>query len=264
MKIDFGGKTAIISGSTSGIGLAIAQGLAGVGARVVVTGRTQAAVDKAVATVNAGGVNHEATGVAADLATAQGAQKLIAAHPNADILVNNLGIYEAKPLLELEDADWEEIFQINVISAARLSNHYAKGMKQRGWGRLLFTSSESAINIPVEMVHYGVSKAAMQALARGYAKDLAATGMTANAILPGPTATDNVQDFLAPMAAERGMSVDEMASRFIQEKRSASLLQRFAKPQEVANMVVYIASEQASATTGAALRVEGGIVETPF
>lgn len=264
MIIDLKGKTAVVTGSTAGIGLAIAHGLAGAGARVIVTGRTQAAVDKAVAAINAGKVAHAAAGVAADLATARGARELIAAHPAADILVNNLGIYEAKPLLELEDEDWERFFQVNVISAARLSSHYAKGMQQRGWGRLLFISSESAINIPVEMVHYGVSKAALQALARGYAKQLAATGVTANAILPGPTSTENVRAFLAPMAAERGIEVGEMASRFVQEKRSSSLLRRFAEPQEVANMVVYLASEQASATTGAALRVEGGIVETPF
>lgn len=264
MIINLKGKTAIVTGSTAGIGLAIAQGLAAAGASVVVTGRSQATVDKALAAIYASSTAASVTGVAADLATAQGAQTLIAAYPDADILVNNLGIYEAKPLLELDDADWEHVFQVNVISAARLASHYAKGMSQRGWGRLLFISSESAINIPTEMVHYGVSKAALQALARGYAKELAATGVTANAILPGPTATENVNAFLAPMAAERGITVEEMASRFVQEKRAASLLRRFAQPEEVANMVVYIASEQASATTGAALRVEGGIIETPF
>ncbi|MCK9510961.1 MAG: SDR family oxidoreductase [Pigmentiphaga sp.] len=264
MLIDFKGKSAIVTGSTSGIGLAITQGLAAAGARVIVTGRSQATVDKAVERVNAGQPAHPARGVAADLATAQGAQTLIAAQPEADILVNSLGIYEAKPLLELEDADWHRMFDVNVLSAARLSSHYAKGMKQRGWGRLIFVSSESAVNIPTEMVHYGVSKAALQALARGYAKDLAATGVTANSILPGPTATDNVGAFLEPMAAERGISVEEMSARFIQEKRPASLLQRFARPEEVASLAVYVASEQASATTGAALRVEGGIVETPF
>lgn len=264
MIIDFKGKTAIVAGSTSGIGLAIAQGLAAAGARVVVTGRTQASVDQAVQQVNASQPAHPAVGVAADLATPQGGQTLIAAHPDADILVNSLGIYEAKPLLELDDADWNRVFDVNVLSAARLSSHYAKGMKQRGWGRLIFVSSESAVNIPTEMVHYGVSKAALQALARGYAKELAATGVTANSILPGPTATANVSAFLEPMAAERGISVDEMSARFIQEKRPASLLRRFAQPEEVASLAVYVASEQASATTGAALRVEGGIVETPF
>lgn len=264
MIIDLSGKRAIVTGSTAGIGLAIAQGLAQAGAEVVVTGRTALAVDRAIAAIHAAWPAAQVRGVAADLATPDGTQTLIAAYPEADILVNNLGIYEAKPLLELDDADWERFFQVNVLSAARLSRHYASGMKERGWGRLQFVSSESAINIPTEMVHYGVSKAALQALSRGYAKELAGTGVTANAILPGPTATENVHAFLAPLAAERGISVEEMSARFVAEKRPSSLLGRFASPQEVAHLAVYVASEQASATTGAALRVEGGIVETPF
>lgn len=264
MQIDFDGKLAIVTGSTTGIGFATAHALAQAGARVVISGRTQAAVERAVTAINTTQPRHAASGVAADLATAEGAATLIAAHPQADILINNLGIYEAKPLLDLDEADWQHVFNVNVISAARLAAHYARGMGERNWGRLVFVSSESAINIPTEMVHYGVSKAALQALARGYAKEFAGTGVTANAVLPGPTATDNVADFLAPMAAERGISGEEMARRFVQEKRPSSILQRFADPSEVASMVVYVASPQASATTGAALRVEGGIIDTPF
>jgi len=264
MIIDFQQKRAIVTGSTAGIGFAIAQELARAHAQVVITGRTQQSVDRAVQAIRAQLPDAQLTGVAADLSTPEGASTLTTAQPDADILVNNLGIYAAKPLLELDDADWEHMFQVNVFSAARLARHYAKGMVQRGWGRLLFISSESAINIPTEMVHYGASKAALQALARGYAKELAGTGVTSNAILPGPTATENIPNFLAPLAAERGISVQEMAARFVAENRPSSLLGRFASTQEVAHMVVYAASEQASATTGATLRVEGGIVETPF
>lgn len=261
MIIDLEGKNAIVSGSTAGIGFAIAEGLARAGAEVTVTGRTQAAVDRAVTAINAGFDAPRASGVAADLATPGGAKSLIAAVPEADILVNNLGIYGAKPLFDLNDADWETIFSVNVTSAARLSAHYAPLMKAKGWGRLIFISSESAQNIPVEMVHYGVSKAALQALSRGYAKALAGTGVTANAVLPGPTRTDNVGDFLADLARQRGITAEEMEARFVSENRPSSLLGRFAAPEEVANLCIYVASPLSSATTGAALRVEGGIVE---
>ena len=261
MIVDLTGKQAIVTGSTAGIGFAIAEGLAKAGARVVVTGRTQAAVDSAVEAINIGLEAPRAAGVAADLATPEGAAVLIAAVPEADILVNNLGVYGAKPLFDLDDADWETIFGVNVVSAARLARHYAPAMKDRGWGRLIFISSESAQNIPVEMVHYGVSKAALQALSRGYAKALAGTGVTANAVLPGPTRTDNVGEFLADLARQRGIPAGEMEERFIVENRPSSLIGRFAAPEEVANLCVYVASPLSSATTEAALRVEGGIVE---
>ncbi|MEP1591276.1 SDR family oxidoreductase [Sulfitobacter sp.] len=261
MKIDLAGKRAIVTGSTAGIGLAIARGLAAAGANVIVTGRKQETVDATVASIGDGAAGATVSGIAADLATAEGAAKLTDAVPHADILVNNLGIYGPKPLFDLEDADWEEMFNVNVVAAARLARHYAAGMKERGWGRLIFVSSESAQNIPVEMVHYGASKAALQGVSRGYAKALAGTGVTANAILPGPTRTDNAVKFLGELGAERGLSAEEMEPRFLEENRPSTLLKRFASPDEVANLCVYVASPLSSATTGAALRVEGGIVE---
>lgn len=262
MIIDLSGKTAIVTGSTTGIGFAIARGLAQSGATVIITGRTAAAVEKAADDINAGLTKPLARGVAADLATPDGAATLIAAQPEADILINNLGIYEAKPLFDLEDTDWERVFSVNVISGARLTRHYAAGMKARGWGRIQFVSSESAQNIPVEMVHYGVSKAAVQALSRGWAKELAGSGVTVNAILPGPTKTDSAVDFLASLAAERGITPQEMEGRFLAENRPSTIIGRFATPEEVASLAVYTASPQASATTGAALRVDGGVVES--
>ncbi|MCP8896302.1 SDR family oxidoreductase [Shinella daejeonensis] len=263
MKIDLAEKRAIVTGSTAGIGFAIAKGLAGVGADVVVTGRTQAAVDKAVSAIVGQQPDAKVSGVAADLATPEGAAELIARVPQADILVSNLGIYGAKPAFELDDADWAHIFNVNVTSAARLARHYAPVMKENGWGRLIFISSESAQNIPVEMIHYGVSKAALQALSRGYAKALAGTGVTANAVLPGPTRTESSVAFIADLAREGGIDAAEAESRFLAENRPSTLIGRFAEPEEIANLAVYVASPLSSATTGAALRVEGGIVESP-
>lgn len=263
MQIDLNGKRAIVTGSTAGIGFAIARGLAEAGAEVVVSGRTQGAVDKAVAAINGALDAPRATGVAADLSTPEGAAAMIAAAPEADILVSNLGVYGARPLFELEDADWDHIFNVNVTSAARLARHYAPVMKEKGWGRLIFVSSESAQNIPVEMVHYGVSKAALQALSRGYAKALAGTGVTANAVLPGPTRTESSVAFIADLAREGGVDPAEAEGRFLAENRPSTLIGRFAEPREVANLCVYVASPLSSATTGAALRVEGGIVESP-
>ncbi|HEY6611205.1 MAG TPA: SDR family NAD(P)-dependent oxidoreductase [Pseudomonas sp.] len=262
MIIDLSGKTAIVTGSTGGIGLAIARGLADAGAVVVVCGREQERVDAALARLRDTRGGAQARGVVADLATAAGCQALIAAEPQADILVNNLGIYAVREFFAIEDADWEEIFQVNVLSGARLARHYARGMQARGWGRIQFISSESALNIPSEMVHYGVSKAALQGLSRGLAKVLAGSGVTVNSILPGPTRTEGVTEFIGNMARERGVSLEEMEGLFLQENRPSTLLRRFASPEEVANICVYAASPQASATTGAALRVEGGIVES--
>jgi NAD(P)-dependent dehydrogenase (short-subunit alcohol dehydrogenase family) len=262
MFIDLAGKTAIVTGSTGGIGLAIARGLADAGATVVVCGRDQERVDAALASLRdtrAGGL---ARGVVADAGNAEGCRALIAAEPQADILVNNLGIYEAKEFFAIDDADWEAFFQVNVMSGVRLSRHYAQGMKERGWGRIQFISSESALNIPTEMVHYGVSKSALQGLSRGLAKVLAGSGVTVNSILPGPTRTDGVIAFFSQMARERGVSLEEMEALFLKENRPSSLIRRFASPEEVASLCVYVASPQASATTGAALRVDGGIVES--
>ena len=262
MNIDLTDKTAIVTGSTGGIGLAIAAGLARAGARVVVVGRTSDSVDAALKemtdTTGRGGVR----GAVADVGTAEGCAALIAAEPDADILINNLGIYGGREFFDIADADWEEIFRVNVMSGMRLARHYAPGMRDRGWGRIQFISSESALNIPVEMVHYGVSKAAVQAVARGLAKVLAGSGVTVNSILPGPTRTEGAVEMMRRLAEERGVGVDEMEALFLRENRPSTLLGRFADPDEVAAMSVYIASPQASATTGAALRVEGGIVES--
>ncbi len=262
MQIDLTGKRAIVTGSTAGIGFAIAQGLAQAGAEVTVTGRTQARVDDAIAAIKQAVSNAEVTGVAADLGSADGCQALIEARPETDILVNNVGIFGPQDFFEIDDATWQQFFDVNVMSAVRLSRHYAQGMKQRDWGRIQFISSESALNIPSEMVHYGMTKSAMQSISRGLAKVLSGTNVTVNAILPGPTRSEGVLDMIKQAADQQGVSQDEMEARFIKENRPSSIIQRLATPEEVANMSVYAASMQASATTGAALRVEGGVVDT--
>lgn len=262
MHINLSDKTAVVTGSTGGIGLAISTGLAKAGARVVLVGRAQESVDAALAELRDATGRDDASGVVAAVGTVEGCQALIAAQPDADILVNNLGIYGAREFFDIDDALWEEYFQVNVLSGVRLARHYAKGMRERGWGRIQFISSESALNIPAEMVHYGVSKAALQGLSRGLAKVLAGTGVTVNTILPGPTRTEGAVTMMAGMAAERGVSPSEMEALFLAENRPSTLLRRFASPEEVANLCVYAASQQASATTGAALRVDGGIVES--
>ena len=262
MHIDLSGKKAIVTGSTDGIGLAIATGLANAGASLVLVGREQGKLDAALAKLKVDSGREDAVGVVADAGSAEGCKTLIAAQPEADILVNNLGIYGAKAFFDIADEDWEHIFQVNVLSGVRLARHYAKGMQARGWGRIQFISSESALNIPAEMVHYGVSKAALQGVSRGLAKVLAGSGVTVNSILPGPTRTSGALTMMADLAKERGVAVNEMEALFLQENRPSTLLKRFATPEEVANLCVYAASPQASATTGAALRVEGGIVES--
>ena len=262
MIIDLSGKTAIVTGSTGGIGLAIATGLARAGAQVTVVGRDQSRVDVAVAKVCADAGRDDARGVVCDPGTAEGTAALIASQPEADILVNGVGIYGAREFFDIDDALWAEYFQVNIMSGVRLSRHYATGMRERGWGRIQFISSESALNIPTEMVHYGVSKSALQGLSRGLATVLAGTGVTVNTILPGPTRTEGAVQMMADLAAERGVSAEEMEGIFLKENRPSTLLHRFASPEEVANICVYAASPQASATTGTALRVEGGIVES--
>ena len=262
MIINLSGKTAIVTGSTGGIGLAIAQGLANAGATVVVTGRDSDRVEVALASLRAAPSDVQVRGVVADIGTLAGCQTLMAAEPTADILVNNLGIYGVKDFFALTDADWDEVFQVNVMSGVRLSRHYAPAMQARGWGRIQFISSESALNIPADMLHYGVSKAALQGLSRGLAKVLAGSGVTVNTILPGPTRTEGTVAFFGKMAQERGISVSEMEALFLKENRPSSLIRRFTSPQEVAHLSVYAASLQASGTTGSALRVDGGVVET--
>jgi NAD(P)-dependent dehydrogenase (short-subunit alcohol dehydrogenase family) len=262
MKIDLSGKTAIVTGSTEGIGYAIAVGLAEAGARVVVNGRTQAKVDEALAGLKNKVPNAEAEGFAGDLSTADGCTALLQAVPQADILVNNVGIYEAKPFFDIPDEDWERFFQVNVMSGVRLSRGYMKGMIERNWGRVIFLSSESGVNIPDDMLHYGFTKTAVLALSRGLAKLARGTGVTVNAVLPGPTMSAGVERMLKGAAEKSGKTIEQVGAEFVKTKRATSIIQRVASAEEVANMVVYACSPQASATTGAALRVEGGIVET--
>lgn len=262
MRIDLSGKTAVVTGSTVGIGHAIAKGLAAAGAAVVINGRSQGKVDAAVAAITKAVAGASARGVAADVATAEGCDRLVAEVPQADILINNAGIYQPKDFFEISDEEWREIFEVNVLSGVRLSRAYLKGMLQRNWGRIVFVSSESALNIPKEMIQYGTSKTAQLAVARGLAKLTVGTAVTVNSILPGPTRSEGVEEFLGAVAARTGQSADAAAAAFVKEFRPTSLLQRFATVEEVANMAVYVCSREASATNGAALRVEGGIVDT--
>lgn len=262
MKIDLTGKTALVTGSTAGIGLAIAKGLAGSGARVIVNGRKQETVDRAVAAVHNSVKAAAVSGVAADVSTAAGCDALVKAAPAVDILINNAGIFEPKPFFEIPDADWTRFFETNVMSGVRLSRALMPGMLKRNWGRIVFISSESALNIPAEMIQYGFTKTAQLAISRGLAELTAGTHVTVNSVLPGPTRSDGVETFLGAMAASANTTPDEMAGTFVKTHRPSSLIQRFATVEEVANMVVYVASKEASATNGAALRVEGGVVRT--
>jgi NAD(P)-dependent dehydrogenase (short-subunit alcohol dehydrogenase family) len=261
MNIDLSGKTALVTGSTSGIGHAIAKGLAAAGARVVVNGRNPAKVDAAVSAI-ASEVDLDVQGVVADVSTAAGCEKLVAYLPETDILINNAGIFEPKGFFETPDEDWTRFFEVNVMSGVRLSRAYLPGMLKRNWGRIVFISSESALNIPKEMIHYGVSKTAQLAVSRGLAEMTRGTAVTVNSVLPGPTMSEGVETFVKDLARRNGQSVEEAASVFVKQFRPTSLLQRFASVDEIANMVVYVASKEASATNGAALRVEGGIVQT--
>lgn len=262
MQIDLTGKHAVVTGSTKGIGFAVAKSLAESGAHVVINGRGEAAVKEAKDKLLMDIPQAKADGIAADLSTAAGVQTFLRAVPETDILVNNLGIFEPKPFEEIGDADWLRFFETNVMSGIRLSRAYVGGMRNKNWGRVVFTSSESGLNIPVEMVHYGMTKTAQLAVSRGLAASLAGTGVTVNAVLPGPTRSEGVSDFFGKMAQDAGVSQTEMEKQFIAEHRPSSILRRLATVEEVANMVVYVCSPQASATTGAALRVDGGVVST--
>ena len=255
MNIDLHGKSALVTGSTQGIGLAIAQGLASAGARVIVNGRSQDRVDAAVA-----GIDGDVIGVAADVSDAAGAQALLDEVPDVDILVNNLGIFGAVPAREITDEQWRTYFEVNVLAAARLIRLYLPGMVDRGWGRVLQIASDSAIVTPAEMIHYGVSKTALLALSRGFAKDAAGSGVTVNSVIAGPTHTAGVEDFVYQLV-DKSLPWDEAQREFMRLHRPQSLIQRLIEPQEIANMVVYLASPLASATTGGALRVDGGYVD---
>jgi NAD(P)-dependent dehydrogenase (short-subunit alcohol dehydrogenase family) len=255
VNIDLSGKTALVTGSTQGIGLAIAQGLASAGARVIVNGRTQSRVDEAVATIDG-----DAVGVAADVADAAGADAVVEKFPDVDVLVNNLGIFEAVPAQEVTDEQWRRYFDVNVLSAVRLIRAYLPGMTEKGWGRAIQIASDSAIVTPAEMIHYGVSKTALLAVTRGFAKDAAGTGVTVNSVIAGPTHTAGVEDFVYQLV-DQDLPWDEAQREFMIKHRPQSLLQRLIEPEEIANMVTYLASPLASATTGGALRVDGGYVD---
>ncbi|WP_407151942.1 SDR family NAD(P)-dependent oxidoreductase [Bradyrhizobium sp. ORS 86] len=262
MKIDLSGKTALVTGSTAGIGNAIARGLAGAGADVIINGRGQAKVDAAVAAIAKAVPGGKVRGVAADVSTAAGCKALLAAVPEVDILVNNAGIFEPKDFFDIPDEDWDRFFDVNVMSGVRLSRGYMRGMLKRNWGRIVFISSESGLNIPTEMIHYGMTKTAQLAIARGLAQLTKGTAVTVNSVLPGPTMSEGVGAFVKDLAKQNGQSVDDAASSFVKQHRPTSLLQRLASTEEIANFVVYVCSKQASATNGAALRAEGGIVNT--
>lgn len=260
MKIVLHNKTALVTGSTQGIGRGIALGLAAAGARVYVNGRSPERVDEAVASIRAQVEGADVVGLPADLGTAEGCAALVEALPSCDILVNNVGIFGPQDFFETPDETWQRFFEVNVLSGVRLSRAYLQGMAERGWGRVVFISSESAINIPEDMIHYGFTKTSQLSISRGLAKRMRGTGVTVNAVLPGPTLSAGFRDMLADEIARTGKPAEDLAREFVMANRSASIIQRAASVEEVANMVVYTCSPQASATTGAALRVEGGVV----
>ena len=263
MDLQLSDKTALVTGSTAGIGNAIAASLAREGASVIVNGRTEAAVAAAVADIKAA-TGGTVTGFAGDLSDATVAQQVFAQHPAVDVLVNNLGIFEVRAFEDIRDEDWRRFFEVNVLSGARLSRLYLPHMRKRNWGRIIFISSESGLQIPAEMIHYGMTKAAQIAVARGLAEITAGTGITVNSVLPGPTRSRGVGDFVASMAERAGTSVESVESEFFKAARPTSLLKRFATTEEVAAMVTYVASPLSAATNGAALRVDGGVVKSAF
>jgi NAD(P)-dependent dehydrogenase (short-subunit alcohol dehydrogenase family) len=260
MDLGISGRTALVTGSTAGIGFAIAAALAREGATVVVNGRTSARTDEAVGRIRGLHPAAAISGVAADLGTADGTRRLVAAVPTVDILVNNVGIFAPIPFEKITDEEWLEIFQVNVMSGVRLSRAYLPAMRTANWGRVVFISSESALQIPTEMIHYGMTKTAQLAVSRGLAESLSGTGVTVNAVLPGPTRSEGVEGFLKEMAKQQGIDETAIEREFFRSGRPSSILQRFTTPDEVAEMVVFVCRARASGTTGAALRVDGGVV----
>jgi NAD(P)-dependent dehydrogenase (short-subunit alcohol dehydrogenase family) len=262
MDLKLKGKRALVSGSTAGIGLAIAATLAGEGARVIVNGRAQSSVDTIVKELRSSG--GDVDGFAGDLSKAASAGELARQYPEVDILVNNLGIFEPKPFEEIPDEDWARFFNVNVLSGIRLARLFLPAMKRANWGRIIFISSESAVQIPAEMIHYGMTKTAQLAVSRGLAEAVAGTGITVNCVLPGPTKSRGVGDFVETLAKAGGKSFEEVEKEFFEKVRPTSLIKRFASPEEAASLVAYVASPLASAITGAALRVDGGVIKSAF
>jgi NAD(P)-dependent dehydrogenase (short-subunit alcohol dehydrogenase family) len=262
MDLKLTGKSALISGSTKGIGFAAAELLAVEGCRVIINGRTDAAVEEAIGRIRASAPKADVQGFAGDLATVDGVGKTVQRFPAVDILINNLGIFERKPFDQTSDEDWQRFFDVNVMSGVRLSRAYLPGMKQRNWGRIVFISSESAIQIPHDMVHYGMTKTAQLAISRGLAEGCVGTGVTVNAVLPGPTLTEGNKAAIARRAPGRPFA--EVEKEFFQVMRPTSLLKRYAQPEEVAPLIAYVCSPLSAMTNGAALRVEGGVVKACF
>ena len=262
MNLGLHQKKALVTGSTAGIGLAIATGLAAEGASVIVNGRTPARVDQALQTIRTAHPSASLTGIAADVGTEAGIAELVKRADPLDILVNNAGIFEPKPFLEISDADWLRFFEMNVLSGIRLTRAFLPGMLKKNWGRVIFISSESGLQIPAEMIHYGMTKTAQLAVSRGLAESVAGTGVTVNAVLPGPTNSEGVGGFVDQLAKSQKKTKAEIEKEFFATMRPSSVIKRFATTDEVAAMVVYVCSEAASATTGAALRVDGGVVRS--
>jgi NAD(P)-dependent dehydrogenase (short-subunit alcohol dehydrogenase family) len=263
MDLQLKAKLALVSGSTAGIGLAIAQALAAEGARVIVNGRSRKSVDEAVTGIKAG-TGGEVLGFAGDLAQAEVAEALVKQYPGIEILVNNLGIFEPKPFEDIPDDDWRRFFDVNVLSGVRLARLCLPAMRRVDWGRIVFVSSESALQIPAEMIHYGMTKTAQIAVARGLAEAVAGTGITVNSVLPGPTRSRGVGDFVEALAKEKGQSGAQFEKEFFETVRPTSLIKRFEEPEEIASLVAYLASPLSSGTTGAALRVDGGCIKSAF
>lgn len=262
MDLQLTDKLALVSGSTKGIGLAIATVLAREGAKVIVNGRSEKSVSEALAKIRKSVPGAELESFAGDLSDAATTEKLIKQFPDVDILVNNLGIFEPKPFEQIPDADWIHFFEVNVLSGVRLSRAYLPGMKKKNWGRIVFISSESGIQIPAEMIHYGMTKTAQLAVSRGLAETCVGTAVTVNAVLPGPTLSDGVDEFVKQMSG--GKPFAEFSQEFFEKIRPSSLIKRFATTEEVANLVAYVCSPRSSATNGAALRVDGGVVRACF
>jgi NAD(P)-dependent dehydrogenase (short-subunit alcohol dehydrogenase family) len=260
VDLKLNGKTALVTGSTAGIGLAIAKSLASEGAHVYVNGRTQERVDSAVAEVRKQAPKAQVSGIVADFSGAAGADAVISKLGAVDVLVNNVGIFEPKPFVDIPDADWYRLFEVNVMSGVRLSRAYLPGMLKKNWGRIIFISSESGVQIPVEMVHYGMTKTAQIAIARGIAESVAGTGVTANSVLVGPTESEGVGVFVEALAKQQNKTKAQIEKEFFQHARPSSLLKRFGTVEETASLVTYLAGEVSSATNGAAVRADGGVV----